>query len=87
MMFRNPFDKDDKAGYAYVNSDTQAFEVNGCASDQDWFPGILNKPEFYIKVQHNCNSKTTKFKTVMPVFQVFSPNTYDYHINNPIYLD
>lgn len=90
MILRNPFDRDDKAGTVYVDDESGLFNVSGCASDVDWFPGIKNQPEFYIKVDHICNSDnsdTHHVKLVFPVFEVFTPNTYDYHVKNPINLN
>lgn len=87
MKFKNPFDPDDKAGLTIVEKDDGLFEVQGCASDNDWFPGIPNQPEFYIKIHHTCKTDVGEFKVVESTFQVFAPYTYDYYINNPIDLD
>jgi len=84
---KNPFDPDDKVGFTLVEDNSGLFMVEGCASDQDWIPGIKNKPEFYFKVHHFCNSDVGELKTVLPVFRVYTPQTYDYHIQNPIQLD
>lgn len=84
---KNPIDPDDKVGFALVEDPTGLWTVEGCASDQDWIPGLPNKPELYIRVFHYCNSDSGQFKTILPTFRVFTPKTYDYHIDNPIILD
>ncbi|KAH7725423.1 Protein TTR-53 [Aphelenchoides avenae] len=84
---KNPIDPDDKVGFSLVEDKTGLWTVEGCASDQDWLPGLTNKPEIYIRVFHYCNSDAGEFKTIMPTFKVFTPKTYDYHIENPIILD
>uniref|UniRef100_A0A915DT99 Transthyretin-like family protein n=1 Tax=Ditylenchus dipsaci TaxID=166011 RepID=A0A915DT99_9BILA len=70
-----------------VEDESGVFMVEGCASDQDWIPGVRNRPEFYIKVLHYCNSDVGEHKTVLPIFRVYTPATYDYHIEHPIELD
>ncbi|KAI6171534.1 hypothetical protein M3Y97_01027100 [Aphelenchoides bicaudatus] len=84
---KNPLDPDDKVGVSVVDSKSGLWNVEGCASDQDWFPGLHNKPEFYIKIQHKCNRPSGETKRIFPVFRVYTPETYDHHINRPIVLD
>lgn len=63
------------------------FNMEGCASDFDWLPGVKNRPEFYIRVFHRCNTDDGEYVTVKPIFRVYAPKTYDYHVNHPIELD
>jgi len=87
---KNPVDPDDKVGVSFVHEESGLFDVSGCASDFDWVPGIPNRPELYITVKHFCNTDDDgegETKVVMPIFRVFQPNTYDYHIDHPIVLD
>ena len=58
-------DPDDKVGFSLVEDKLGIFNVEGCASDVDWLPGIhKNGPEFYIRVHHYCNTPSGEFKTV-----------------------
>uniref|UniRef100_A0A0N5APV3 Transthyretin-like family protein n=1 Tax=Syphacia muris TaxID=451379 RepID=A0A0N5APV3_9BILA len=90
---------DDKMGFTTVNTLDGIFNVEGCASDYDWFFGIKNRPEasclfvwfrffqIYIRVHHYCNSPKGEFLKVLPTFRVFVPESYDYHMRHPIELD
>lgn len=80
---------DDKAGFTVVEDESGEFKVEGCASDFDWLePLHLNRPEFYFKIRHTCNSDELKEISVYPPdMQVFAPNTMDYFVENPIVLD
>ncbi|PIO59213.1 Transthyretin-like family protein, partial [Teladorsagia circumcincta] len=50
-------DPDDKAGVTVVDDENGIFEVEGCAKDFDWLGPIhLNRPEFFFKIRHKCNS-------------------------------
>ncbi|CAD5226895.1 unnamed protein product [Bursaphelenchus xylophilus] len=83
----NPLDPDDKVGFSYVDNTQGLWNVEGCAADQDWLPGIPNRPEFYIRIFHKCNRPEGEFKRILPVFRVYTPETYDFHIQHPIVLD
>ncbi|KAI6206984.1 hypothetical protein M3Y94_00977700 [Aphelenchoides besseyi] len=83
--FKNPLDHDDLAGISIVDSETGLWNVEGCASDQDYL-FYKNRPEFYITVKHNCNGKPQTLQ-VPGVFRVYVPETYAKHINEPIVLD
>ncbi|VDM48689.1 unnamed protein product [Toxocara canis] len=80
-------DPDDKMGFTTVDNVEGYFNVEGCADDFDWLPGIKNRPEVYIRVHHYCNSPKGEFLKVLPTFRVFVPRTYDHHIRFPIELD
>uniref|UniRef100_A0A0N4ZHY4 Transthyretin-like family protein n=1 Tax=Parastrongyloides trichosuri TaxID=131310 RepID=A0A0N4ZHY4_PARTI len=80
-------DPDDKIAFTIINSEDGIFEVSGCASDQDWLPGVKNRPEMFLKVLHNCNLDKKELLVIKPTFNVFVPRTYDYHIQHPIILD
>ncbi|KAE9556242.1 hypothetical protein FO519_000581 [Halicephalobus sp. NKZ332] len=84
---KNPIDPDDKVAFTHVENIDGIFRLEGCASDVDWIPGIKNRPELYFRVFHYCNNPEGEYKYVWPVFQVFVPDTYDKHINDPIVLD
>ncbi|KHJ76777.1 Transthyretin-like family protein, partial [Oesophagostomum dentatum] len=79
-------DPDDKAGLTVVDSEDGMFKVEGCASDIDWLGPIhINRPEFYFKVRHLCNSDVLEEVTVFPpAMKVFAPKTMDYFLDNPI---
>lgn len=84
----NPVDPDDKAAFTVVDDENGLWKLEGCASDHDWLPGVLNKPEFYLRLHHYCNNNFSgEFMTIFPVFRVYTPQTYDYHIEHPIVLD
>ncbi|RCN52384.1 Transthyretin-like family protein [Ancylostoma caninum] len=82
-------DPDDKAGLTVVDEENGVFKVEGCAADIDWLgPLHINRPEFYFKIRHTCNSDTLEEITVFPPkMKVFAPNTMDYFLDNPIVLD
>ncbi|KHJ92717.1 Transthyretin-like family protein [Oesophagostomum dentatum] len=82
-------DPDDKAGLTVVDSEDGMFKVEGCASDIDWLGPIhINRPEFYFKIRHLCNSDVLEEVTVFPpAMKVFAPKTMDYFLDNPIVLD
>ncbi|KAK6748740.1 hypothetical protein RB195_001392 [Necator americanus] len=82
-------DPDDKAGLTVVDAEDGMFKVEGCAADIDWLGPIhLNRPEFYFKIRHKCNSDEIEEVTVYPPqMKVFAPNTMDYFVENPIVLD
>lgn len=48
---------------------------------------FLCRPEFYLRVHHECNSPNGEWKSVFPVFRVYTPRTYDKHVHEPIVLD
>lgn len=83
----NPLDPDDKVGFGLVDNAQGLWNVEGCAADQDWLPGVPNRPEFYVRVFHRCNRPDGEFKRISPVFRVYTPETYDFHIQHPIVLD
>ncbi|VDD86240.1 unnamed protein product [Enterobius vermicularis] len=80
-------DPDDKMGFTIVDRLDGLFNVEGCADDFDWIPGVKNRPEIYIRVHHYCNTPHGEYLKVMPTFRVFVPQTYDYHMEHPIVLD
>uniref|UniRef100_A0A7E4UQQ2 Transthyretin-like family protein n=1 Tax=Panagrellus redivivus TaxID=6233 RepID=A0A7E4UQQ2_PANRE len=84
---KNPLDPDDKVAFTTVEDSDGIFSIEGCASDVDWIPGIKNLPEMYFRVFHYCNKPQGEYKTVLPIWRVFVPKTYDKHINDPIILD
>ncbi|VDN17953.1 unnamed protein product [Gongylonema pulchrum] len=86
-IFFDHIDPDDKMGFTSVDNKDGYFNVEGCADDYDWIPGIKNRPEVYIRVFHFCNVKKGSYKVIWPTFRVFAPRTYDYHIRHPIVLD
>lgn len=49
--------------------------------------GFKNKPEFYIRVNHKCNTPKGEVLRVPGVFRVYTPETFDHHIHTPIVLD
>ncbi|VDK19725.1 unnamed protein product [Anisakis simplex] len=83
------FDQDGPGdmGFTTVDNEEGYFNVEGCADDFDWLPGIKNRPEVYIRLHHYCNSPKGEFLKVLPLFRVFVPHTYDHHIRFPIKLD
>uniref|UniRef100_A0A183BZE4 Ricin B-type lectin domain-containing protein n=1 Tax=Globodera pallida TaxID=36090 RepID=A0A183BZE4_GLOPA len=85
-QFQNPLDSDDKAAFTEVDDPSGLWKLEGCASDHDWL--AINRPEFYLRVHHECNTNVGgEWLTVMPVFRVYTPRTYDWHIEHPIVLD
>ncbi|CAJ0600850.1 unnamed protein product [Cylicocyclus nassatus] len=82
-------DPDDKAGLTVVDAEDGLFKVEGCASDIDWLgPLHINRPEFYFKVRHMCNSERLEEMIVIPPnMKVFAPKTMDYFVDHPIVLD
>uniref|UniRef100_A0AC35GL83 Uncharacterized protein n=1 Tax=Panagrolaimus sp. PS1159 TaxID=55785 RepID=A0AC35GL83_9BILA len=87
MNLKNPLDPDDKVAFTQVDEEDGIFQIEGCASDQDWIPGIKNQPEMYFRVFHFCNKPNGEYKYIWPIFRVFVPATYDKHIEDPIILD
>ncbi|KAL3074108.1 hypothetical protein niasHT_033316 [Heterodera trifolii] len=83
--FQNPLDSDDKATFTEVDDPTGLWKLDGCASDHDWFS--INRPEFYLRVYHQCNTDNGEWLSVWPIFRVYTPRTYDWHIEHPIVLD
>ena len=68
-------DPDDLMGVTFSNEEGR-FQLDGCADDQNWLPGVDNIPEPYIKIRHYCNSE--RGETIeLPEFTTFAPNTYD----------
>ncbi|VDM85119.1 unnamed protein product [Strongylus vulgaris] len=82
-------DPDDKAGLTVVDGEDGMFKVEGCASDVDWLGPIhINRPEFYFKIRHSCNSDKLEEITVFPpTMKVFAPKTMDHFVDHPIVLD
>uniref|UniRef100_A0A0N5B7J3 Transthyretin-like family protein n=1 Tax=Strongyloides papillosus TaxID=174720 RepID=A0A0N5B7J3_STREA len=81
------FDPDDRVTIYTVQNEDGLFDISGCASDQNWFYNLPNRPEFFLKVMHKCNSDTPELLVVKPSFKIFVPETNDYHIDHPIILD
>lgn len=59
---------------SFANEDG-SFTVEGCGYDRDWLPFVTNNPEPYLQIHHNCNTEDGE-DLVLPVFNVFVPETY-----------
>ncbi|CEF71242.1 Transthyretin-like family-containing protein [Strongyloides ratti] len=81
------FDPDDRVTIFTIQNEDGLFDISGCASDQNWFYNLPNRPEFFLKVMHKCNSDKPELLVIKPSFQIFVPEMYDYHIEHPIILD
>ncbi|CAK5088729.1 unnamed protein product [Meloidogyne enterolobii] len=75
-----------------VNNEDGIFNIDGCGQDRDWLPWAINRPEFYLRVRHRCNTMNNtlveeKFKLaaeqetkiVLPVFR--KPQMPSFNIN------
>uniref|UniRef100_A0A914LES2 Uncharacterized protein n=1 Tax=Meloidogyne incognita TaxID=6306 RepID=A0A914LES2_MELIC len=49
--------KEFKVTRAKVNDEDGIFNLDGCGQDHDWLPGVINRPEFYLRVRHRCNNR------------------------------
>ncbi|KAF7640450.1 hypothetical protein Mgra_00000269 [Meloidogyne graminicola] len=68
-------DPDDLMGVTFTEPDG-TFQLDGCGSDFNWFPGVPNNPDPYIQIRHYCNS--AKGETLeLPEFNTFVPKTHD----------
>jgi hypothetical protein len=87
ISFLDGVDPDDKMGFTFITNQDGLFEVEGCADDFDWLPGVPNRPDPYLRIHHFCNSPNGQSMDLLPPFKVFVPKTYDYYIQHPIVLD
>uniref|UniRef100_A0A914W1X1 Uncharacterized protein n=1 Tax=Plectus sambesii TaxID=2011161 RepID=A0A914W1X1_9BILA len=87
IAFLDHLDPDDKMGFTFISNADGIFTVEGCGSDTDIIPGLPNTIEPYLRIHHFCNSPAGEEVDILPTFNVFVPETYDYHMKHPIVLD
>uniref|UniRef100_A0A1I8B6C0 Transthyretin-like protein 46 n=1 Tax=Meloidogyne hapla TaxID=6305 RepID=A0A1I8B6C0_MELHA len=57
--------------FTTVNNEDGQFNLDGCGQDHDWLPGIINRPEFYLRVRHRCNNRRNS-----TLFNINNNNTF-----------